>query len=226
MKYSALGMFAIASCLVLSWGIRDRAISKEAGEAIVRSPFFAHSLIPSCKPQPNVDLPSRPRRQNTCPTAQSRSCPADVETLTARMLRDLPSYANRVIQRSRRVDKATTYFPLYVILAGRPEFAPLSIGSGQYNSPEGSPAVEQPTQVFITTLERQYSDGKVVEFQNYHWLFLTYTQGSWWLALMYSRLGFYPEVGPPAPPRESSNGIIGQAVRLWLRDCRAGAVRS
>jgi len=218
MKYSALGMFAIASYLVLGWEMGSQAIAQEGAIAL--------TLIPSCNPQPNVGQTSRPRRQDACTRVQSRTCPADVETLTARMLRDLPSYANRVIQRSRRVDRGTTYFPLYVILAGRPEFAPLSIGSGQYNLPEGSPAVEQPTQVFITTLERQYSDGKVVEFQNYHWLFLTYTQGSWWLALIYSRLGFYPEVGPPAPPRESSNGIIGQAIRLWLRDCRAGAVRS
>ncbi|MBW4576512.1 MAG: hypothetical protein KME08_14650 [Aphanothece sp. CMT-3BRIN-NPC111] len=153
-------------------------------------------------------------------------CPADVETLTALMLRDLPSYANRVSQRSRRVGITTYNTPVYVIVAGRPEFAPLSLGPGQYSPTDPAAVPEAPNQVFFTTLERQYSSGKAFELQQFHWLFLTYTQFGWQVAMMYSQIGSYPDGSPPTPPRESSNGIIGQGVRTWLRDCRAGALRS
>ena len=37
-------------------------------------------------------------------------------------------------------------------------------------------------------------------------------------------VGLRGQTRPPTPPRETSEGIIGQAVRLWLRDCRAGAI--
>jgi hypothetical protein len=89
-------------------------------------------------------------------------------------------------------------------------------------------------QVFFTTLERQYWRNQMVSLQNYHWLFLVQNQDGWYLGLLYSSLGRYPSGdGPlspvasqraPTPPEESSDGIIGQAIRLWLRDCRAGAV--
>jgi len=67
-----------------------------------------------------------------------------------------------------------------------------------------------------------------VSLQQFHWLFLVQTEDGWRSVLIYSSLG-----GDPArpladqrlmPPQESSQGIVGQAVRLWLRDCRAGAV--
>ncbi len=86
--------------------------------------------------------------------------------------------------------------------------------------------LEQPIQVFFTTLEGQYSDGKMFELQNFHWLFLTKTDSGWRLALMYSRFSSSPSVKPATPPQESSNGIMGQAIRVWLKDCNAGAVRS
>ena len=164
-----------------------------------------------------------PPTTNT-PQSLSRSCPTDVETLMAMLLRDLPSYANRVNQRSRRIARTTDKTSVYVIVAGHPEFAPLTLGPGEYIS-DPARVVEAPQQVFITTLERQYTNSKPFEFQNYHWLFLTYTDSGWQLAMMYSRLGSYPATTPPTPPRESSNGIIGQAVRIWLKDCRAGVIR-
>lgn len=39
--------------------------------------------------------------QNSANSKQNFSCPNDVETLTNILLRDLPSYANRVTQRAR-----------------------------------------------------------------------------------------------------------------------------
>ena len=157
-------------------------------------------------------------------SATLETCPADVETLTSQLIRDLPSYANRVIQRARRLNRTVDSFS-YVLVAGKPEFAPLSLGPGQYSSAASVADVEPPKQVFITTLERQYLRGKAIESQHYHWLFLTQTPGGWRLALMFSRIGSSSPGRPPTPPRESSKGVIGQAVTIWLRDCRAGAIR-
>lgn len=155
--------------------------------------------------------------------APSSACPADVETLTALLIRDVPSYANRVIQRSRRLSRRDTNL-FYVVLAGRPEFEPLPLSP--LSDPSLTPTDKaQPQQVFFTTLERQYSGGKAVESQLYHWLFLTKTSGGWRLALMFSQFGSSVRGRPPTPPQESSNGIVGQAVTNWLRDCRAGVIR-
>jgi len=174
-------------------------------------------------------LPCTPALLHSClptPTllAQSATCPEDVETLTSWMLRDLPHYANRVIQRSRPVNEDND-IDLYIIVAGRAEFQPLTLGPGSYNSVTTT-NVEPPQQVFFTTLERQYVEGGAIERQSFHWLFLTNTDSGWRLALMFTRLGSPSPERPPTPPRESSNGIIGRAVQLWLRDCRADAIRA
>lgn len=158
-------------------------------------------------------------------TSFSRSCQEqDIETLTIQLLEDLPSYANRTSQRARRRSRIVDTYS-YVLLAGRPEFAPLTLGPGEYTPVEPS-LVEPPQQVFITTLERQYTDGKLVELQQYHWLFLTQTSSGWQLAMMFSRTGIYPGGKPPTRPRDSSNGVIAQAIRTWLRDCQAGSMRT
>ncbi len=159
--------------------------------------------------------------QSSALIAKSSCQEQDVETLTTQLLKDLPSYANRVSQRARRQNRTDLYS--YVLLVGRPEFAPLTLGPGEYNS---ASLVEPPQQVFITTLERQYIEGKPVELQQYHWLFLTQTSSGWRLAMMFSRIGTYPAKQPPTRPRDSSNGVIAQAIRTWLRDCQAGAMRS
>lgn len=147
----------------------------------------------------------------------------NIETLTNRLIKDLPSYTNRVTQRSRRLKRVVDIYS-YVLLAGKPEFAPLSLGPGAYTPT--APTTGEPQQVFITTLERQYTAGKLVQLQQYHWLFFTQTNSGWQLAFMFSRTGNYPNNQPPTPPRESSNGAVAQAVRLWLRDCQAGTLRS
>lgn len=145
-------------------------------------------------------------------------CPTDLSTLIPLLLRDLPSYANRVSQRAY-TNFRTADLPGYVIVASRPEYEPLSLNS------ERSPSLEdQPSQVFFTTLERQYVSGKPVSLQHYHRLFLVETQDGWQLALMFSTLGNYPADQPPTPPQDTSQGVIAQAIRLWLRDCRAGSV--
>ena len=154
------------------------------------------------------------------PRINASTCPADLKALTDLLVQDLPSYANRVIQRAAILPESAE-IDTYVIVAGQPEFEPLSLGPGQYSDSTTDP---EPAQVFFTTLERQYLDNRVFITQNYHWLFLTQTDEGWRMALLYTRLGS-PSNTPPRPPLETSDSIIGQAVRLWLRDCQAGTLR-
>ena len=155
----------------------------------------------------------------------SHACPSEVEPLTALMLRDLPGYANRVIVRSRTRYPAISSLDS-VITAGRPEFVPLPLTSGTFSTIPDPQNASDLRQVFITTLERQNVAGTAIELQQFHWLFLTKTESGWRLALMFTRTGVTSVEPPITPPRESSQGVIGQAVRTWLRDCNAGAVRS
>ncbi|MEG4302082.1 hypothetical protein [Microcoleus sp. D3_18a_C4] len=142
-------------------------------------------------------------------------CPADLETLVDRLLQDLPSYANRVIVRSHFSPNTNTppgYALPQIILAGRPEFEPLPL-----NFEDALP--ENASQVFITTLERQYRGGERVEIQQYHWLFLTKTENGWELAKLVSRFGNAADIRPLLS--QDSESEIAEAIRLWLRDCQA-----
>lgn len=150
-------------------------------------------------------------------------CPPDLETLMAGLLRDLPSYANRVASRSLGINEEIAGFGT-VLVAGRAEFEPLDVPSLSL-SDRRTEAPEAIHQVFFTTLERQYTETTGIELEHYHWLFLTEAADGWRPVLLFSRLAVDDaDLRPPTPPRETSTGIIGQAVRLWLRDCRAGAV--
>lgn len=147
------------------------------------------------------------------------SCPENLNLLVDRLLSDLPGYANRVITRSQIDQKLST--PVFVIIAGRPEFTPLPLSASQYSGQ----VADDTQQVFFTTLERQYSQNRSVTLQNYHWLFLTKTGEGWRLVTIYSQLAALEPAQVPLPPLETSQGTIGQAVRLWLRDCEASALR-
>lgn len=152
----------------------------------------------------------------------------NIEILIAQLMVDLPSYANRILQRSRQLDSKAVFGS--VILAGRPEFEPLPLkpteiitNAGKINI-SGNPAnIESDNirQVFITTLERQYISNKIIHIQEYHWLFFTKTNSGWQLVMMFSRTGSYPQNQPISPPRDSSYGVIAEAIRNWLRDCQA-----
>jgi hypothetical protein len=142
----------------------------------------------------------------------SNSCPKDRATLVSQLLKDLPGYTNRVIQRSKKFKDSQ---PLYIVLAGKAEFEPLPTNNHQQYQALFPDTAEQ---VFFTTLERQYSENRVVTIQSYHWLFLTPTEGGWRMVMLFSRLGSI-EGNTPYPPREANNSMVGQAIKLWLRDC-------
>ena len=164
------------------------------------------------------------------PIRPSSTCPNRLEDLMPLLLRDLPSYANRINQRAYPLDpNADT--PGYLVLAGRPDYTPLALNPGEKLP---TTATDTP-QVFFTTLERQYVRGKLLRLQHYNWLFITPTETQGWqLVLLYSAIGTNPthpslnqptlNPQPPSPPQDQSQGVIAQAIRMWLRDCKAGSV--
>ncbi|MEL6439763.1 MAG: hypothetical protein AAFQ80_10975 [Cyanobacteria bacterium J06621_8] len=149
------------------------------------------------------------------------TCPENINQLTAHLLKDLPAYSNRVIQRTQDINQRFG-IENYIVTASKAEFEPLGLPKLQY-SPLNH---QEPQQVFFTVLERQYKNDEIINIETYHWLFLTLTESGWRTVMMFSRFGNSQENLPSAPPRESTNGIIGQGVQLWLRDCRAGTVRT
>jgi hypothetical protein len=147
----------------------------------------------------------------------------DVETLTTHLLQDLPSYANRAIQRARPplLSKMPDFYS-YVIIAGKPEFTPLPLTTYQSSLNAKQNASEGVKQVFFSTLERMYTSGKAVYLEEFHWLFLTKTRSGWRMVMMFSQTGDYPPTKPPTPPQDTSDGDIAQGINAWLRDCQAG----
>lgn len=154
---------------------------------------------------------------------RSPTCPADFEPLVGLLLRDLPSYANRLSQRLLAT-VPTIRNSSYVLITGQPDFTPLTLGPGQFE-PTALDSETNLRQVFFTSLERQYILGKKVDLQQYHWLFLAQTSAGWRLSLLFSRTGNYPGGQPPTPPRDNSNGVMAEAIRLWLRDCYTGRIK-
>lgn len=150
---------------------------------------------------------------------ENSSCPQDIKQLTTLLLQDLPNYSNRVIQRTQRTNRQAG-IRNFIITASRAEFEPLELPRLQYTQVDNS----DPEQVFFTVLERQYRDGRITNNQTFHWMFITPTDNGWRLVMMFSRFGNSQENTPPTPPQETTNGIIGRGVQLWLRDCRAGRI--
>lgn len=151
--------------------------------------------------------------------AKKLTCPNNVTELTPLLLKDLPAYGNRVIQRTQNLNQAAG-IKNYLIIASQAEFQPLDLPRLEYDQIE-----QEPEQIFFTVLERSYSKGKIVDLQTYHWLFLTLTKSGWYPVLLFSRFGDAAADQPPAPPVETTDGIIGRGVQLWLRDCNAGTVK-
>ena len=147
-------------------------------------------------------------------TASNASCPANVEVLVENLLTDLPNYANRVISRSRSLELAQNARN-YVLIAGRPEFDPLSLNPG-LNVPIEPRVDDTVKQVFFTTLERGYLNNNATKLEHFHWLFLTQTDSGWRVVTMYSRLDSLEDGRLPTPPLESSKSAIAQGINWTL----------
>jgi hypothetical protein len=141
------------------------------------------------------------------------------------MLRDVANYGNRVSQRSRR--SVNDILPQsHIISASSANIDSLEPSQYRTIPPIEEIRAQGLESIFFTTLERQSLQSETVLLQHYHWAFLADTSQGWALAFMYSTLGGYPATDPPTPPRDSNQGVIAQAIRLWLRDCEAGSVRA
>jgi hypothetical protein len=147
----------------------------------------------------------------------SKTCSQSLNVLIPQLLNDLPSYTNRVTQRAQVFDLA---IPLntYILIAGNGDFDPLPLPQQQWQ-----PTVPDTTQqVFFTTLEREYTQQRAIERQNFYWAFFVQTQRGWQLALLYQQLGGESPHSPTTPRRDASTGAMAQGINLWLRDCQAG----
>lgn len=149
--------------------------------------------------------------------AQS-SCPQDFNVLSNLLVRDIPTYTNRILQSSVG-DIPRAYRPTYVITASQPDQMPLEITDRVYTTQPD--AGQDLYQLFFTTLERQYSGIDATSIQHFHWLFLVPSEAGWDMVFMFSAIG---DEETMLPPRDSSYGSIGQAVQRWLKDCKAEAI--
>ncbi len=157
-------------------------------------------------------------QQNNSPSTTNKSqCPQDISQLADLLVNDISNYGNRILQTSRKSLTKPDILPTFIVTASQPDLQPLIIKQRQYQNQKSS-EIEQ---IFFTTLEREYTNNnQIIERQNYHWLLLTTTDKGWTMVMLLTRFGSINDDYLPTPPRDSSNGVIGQAVKLWLRDCQ------
>ena len=140
----------------------------------------------------------------------------EMAEMMPQLLADLPSYSNRVIQRARKLDRQEDTFN-YVIETGLPDFRPLPLKQQQFTAE----AVDTTEQIFFTTLDKQYIDDATVYFENHHWLFVTPASQGWAMVHLFSIVDRPAPGAIIVPPRNTTNGSVGKAIQLWLRDYNA-----
>ena len=178
------------------------------------------NYLPACILNSNNGCDPQHHRIVPIVASAPNTCPAQLADLANALDRDLPSYTNRLIQQRRsRKD------PLYssIVTASLPDLQPIDTLSREY--PPRFPQAA-PSQILLTTLERQYTGIKSTQLQQFHWLFIAKTRIGWRLVNIYSRTSTFPRTNAPiTPPTESSNTVVGEAVRIWLHDCYVGKIR-
>ncbi|MGL5034648.1 MAG: hypothetical protein ACRC6M_12700 [Microcystaceae cyanobacterium] len=140
-------------------------------------------------------------------------CQGTLDILVNQLLNDLPSYTNRIIQRS----KSNENLP-FILLTSQADLTPLPLTQLQYQ-----PLFEDTTkQFFFTVLERHYHNNKAAKLQSFYWAFFTPTNRGWELSQLKVQLA--SKNAPPLPPKDASQNAIAQGIKLWLRDCQAGTI--
>ncbi|NEZ64040.1 hypothetical protein D0962_14790 [Leptolyngbyaceae cyanobacterium CCMR0082] len=190
-------------CIVLSFALGSSPGLAKVSKSSIEQPTF--------KEEPESDTPYiRPQA----------SCPQDFAALSTLLIRDIPSYTNRILQ-SSVADIRSAYRPAYVITASQPDRVPLEIKDRVYTTlPDDGQDLQQ---LFFTTLERQYSESEAISISHFHWLFLAPDEAGWQMVFMFSAIEAEDE--NLLPPRDSSQGSVGQAVQRWLQDCQARAIQ-
>jgi hypothetical protein len=171
---------------------------------------------PASEPNPEAEAADALRQMGRCPT--------DLDALMPLLLRDLPSYSNRVIQRARVRDRPDDISG-YILLSSPPD---IDMAPFDPDNPPPLSLIDPAStvqQVFFTTLERQYGISGFTQIQAHHQLFLTFTDAlGWQIVLMQTILDEYPSGRLLSETRDSTYGVVAQGIELWLRDCQAGAV--
>lgn len=162
-----------------------------------------------------TNLGLNPSQARNSRSSNEGHCQQPLTELMPPLLEALPSYTNRVMQRSQ-----IGGVPLrtYILIAGNADFDPLPLAQQQWQTE----VLDTTKQVFFTTLERSYTDQRAIASQNFYWAFFVPTEQGWQLALLYQQLGGSSPDQPTSPRRDASTGAIAQGIRLWLRDCQAG----
>jgi hypothetical protein len=178
------------------------------------------NYLPTCILNSSIGCDAPHHRIVPIVAATPNTCPAQLADLANTLVRDLPSYTNRLIQQ-RRSRKDPVYSS--IVTASLPDLQPIDTLSREY--PPRFPQ-SAPRQIFLSTLERQYTGIQSTQLQQFHWLFIAQTRIGWRLVNIYSRTSTLPRTNVPiTPPTESSNTVVGEAVRIWLNDCYVGKIR-
>ncbi|MGB3533484.1 MAG: hypothetical protein WBA13_08195 [Microcoleaceae cyanobacterium] len=141
-----------------------------------------------------------------------QGCIAVADSLVNPLVQALPSYTNRVLQRSPEVglgEKSN-----YVISAQGLTQAPFSLETELVQQKDLS-------SLYIMTRERRYRNQTVFNVERYHWLFLRHTPKGWEVVKLFSQSGPYPGYKLFPDPSDTTKGAMAEAIRLWLRDCQA-----
>jgi hypothetical protein len=97
-------------------------------------------------------------------------CPVLLKPLLNEILKDVPSYINRSIQRQRQVGDPWHY----LIGLSQPDYRPADLADFSDRHPEFElePLLNSPGlyQVFLTSRQRTYETAKIIDFQEFHWL--------------------------------------------------------
>ncbi len=179
--------------------------------------FRLTQISPRFSLTPNGD---RPRLKNKDQPLTALTCPQDLETLVNQLLQDLPGYSNRLNQVKRQQPGQGPIPPAFIVLASQADFRPLPLNQWQYRPqfPDTS------RQVFFTTLERTYRPTTINSSQNFYWAFFVPTDRGWQLSLLFAQFGSPQTQIPFLPPQDVTQGVIGQSIQQWLRDCQAGGI--
>ncbi len=149
------------------------------------------------------------------PYCGDQDCIIAVDPIIAPLMQALPSYTNRVLQRSPEVGLGEKSG--YIILAQDLTQAPFSIKTELTDKKNIS-------SIYLMTWERRYRNQTVFNVKRYHWLFLRHTAQGWEVVKLFSQSGPYPGYKLFPDPMDTTKGAMAEAIRLWLRDYQAGKV--
>jgi hypothetical protein len=145
------------------------------------------------------------------PSCGGSGCMITVDSMIKPLVQALPSYTNRVLQRSPEVGLGEKSG--YVISAKGLTQAPFALNTELVDQKNLS-------SIYLVTWERRYRNQTIFNVKRYHWLFLRHTPQGWEVDKLFSQSGPYPGYKLFPDPMDTTKGAMAEAIRLWLRDCQ------